>query len=109
MKEIFRSFEGKLNCDNQSGYIIYESEKFYQIEFLSVWNDVEDGKIRIWKEYLSEKDFGNIEKINNIQMDIENGCFNYGQCFYKQRWFGFNTICKIQDKNQSNEWKKFVY
>ena len=37
MKEIYRSFDGKLDVDNQSGYIVYEGNGFYEIESFSVW------------------------------------------------------------------------
>lgn len=37
MKEIYRSFEGKLGVDNQSGYIISELKETYQIENFTVW------------------------------------------------------------------------
>lgn len=108
MKEVYRSFEGKLDCENQSGYIIQKLNDFYEIEFLSVWMDVNDSKVRIRKEFLSESDFGNLEKIGELQMDIENGCGDFGQCWYNGKWYGFDAICKIQEKNQSNEWKRFV-
>ena len=39
MKEVYCSFEGKLDLSNQSGYVIYEMENnMLQIEFLSVDN-----------------------------------------------------------------------
>lgn len=34
--EVYRSFEGKIGVDKQSGYIIYEIADFYQVDFLSV-------------------------------------------------------------------------
>ena len=30
MKEIYRSFEGKLDADNQEGYIVYEGNGFFR-------------------------------------------------------------------------------
>lgn len=108
MKEVYRSFEGKLDCENRSGYIISEMKEFYEIEFLSVYRDSKDSKVRIRKEFLSESNFGNLEKIGQLQMDIENGCGDFGQCLYKGKWYGYDAICKIQQKNQSNEWKRFA-
>lgn len=108
MKEIYRSFEGKLNVGNQTGYIIYELNDFYQIEFLSVWSDAKEDKVRIRKALLKEADFSNLEKIGDLQMDIENGCGDYGQCYFNEKWYGFETICKIQDKHDDNNWKRHV-
>lgn len=107
MKEIYRSFEGKLNVENQSGYIIYEIENFYQIEFISVRTSGSD-KVRIKKELLQKEDFENLEKITEIEMDIENGRADYGQCWYKEKWYSYDTINKIQCKNQDNYWKRYV-
>lgn len=39
MNEIYRSFEGKLSPDQQEGYIVYESDSFYEIHILSVWKE----------------------------------------------------------------------
>ena len=45
MQEIYRSFEGKLGVDNQSGYIISELKETYQIENFTVWGKSQ--KIRV--------------------------------------------------------------
>lgn len=34
--EVYRSFEGKLDADNQSGYIIYDGGDWWQVEIISV-------------------------------------------------------------------------
>lgn len=47
MQEIYRSFEGKLGVDNQSGYIISELKETYQIENFTVWGKSQ--KIRVKK------------------------------------------------------------
>ena len=39
MKEIYRSFEGKLDVDNQEGYIVYQGNGFFEIHNISVWSD----------------------------------------------------------------------
>lgn len=106
-KEVYRSFEGKLNYNNQNGYIIVELQDFYEIEFLSVLQVGVD-KIRIRKELLPENDFSNFEKIINLSEDIENGCADYGQCWYNGKWYGYDSICKIQEMHQANNWKCFV-
>lgn len=107
-KEVYRSFEGKLGVDTQSGYIIAELKDFYEIEFLSVRQDSGDGKIRIRKESLSESDFGDPEKITELLMDIENGRSDRGQCWYKGKWYGYDAICKIRQRHQSGNWRRFV-
>jgi len=107
-KEVYRSFEGKLNVDVQKGYIITELDGFYEIEFLTVWSDIGDSRIRIRKEFLSENDFANLEKITELMIDVEDGRADCGQCFYKGKWYGYDTICKIQETNKSYDWKNFV-
>ena len=37
MKEVYRSFEGKLDVDNQTGTIVYDGGEYWQFESLSVW------------------------------------------------------------------------
>lgn len=36
-KEVYRSFEGKLDAENQGGYVISELNDFYEVEFFNVW------------------------------------------------------------------------
>ena len=62
MNEIYRSFEGKLNVDNQSGYIISELKETYQIENFTVWGKSQ--KIRVKKGLLPVEDFGNEKRIS---------------------------------------------
>lgn len=49
MKEIYRSFEGKLDVENQEGYIVYEGNGFYEVRNISVWSDKTDGSFRVNK------------------------------------------------------------
>lgn len=110
MKEVYRSFEGKLNLDNQSGYIIYELKDFYQIEFLSIEKISDDsGSIRLRKHIFSEEDFSNLEKITKLETYIESGCADYGQCQYKGKWYSVPVIRKIQFERHDGNWKKYVY
>lgn len=109
-EEVYRSFEGKLDCDTQTGYIITEFSDFYEIEFLSVWSDVGDSRVRIRKGLLAKDDFANLDsdRIVEIIADIEFGRADYGQCFYKGKWYSYDTICRIQEVNKSYDWRKFV-
>ena len=66
-KEVYRSFEGKLDVDCRDGYIILELKDFWEIRFLTV--DGSDDMVRIRKEFLSENDFSNRainEQISNF-------------------------------------------
>ena len=108
-KEVYRSFDKLLGVDNQTGYIIYELKDFYEVEFLSVWSDAKESKVRIRKEFLQESDFSNLEKIGDLQMGIENGCGDYGQCYFNDKWYGYDTIRKIQIKHEDPSWKRHVY
>lgn len=73
-KEVYRSFEGKLDVDCRDGYIILELKDFWEIRFLTV--DGSDDMVRIRKEFLSENDFSNRDKINDLYVSIY---FNYAQ------------------------------
>lgn len=107
-KEVYRSFEGKLGTKKRDGYIITELEDFYEIEFLSVYKGEGNGKVRIRKEMLSIDDFSNLSKIGKLQIDIEFGLADVGQCLYNGKWYGYDSICEIRDRNHTNDWKRYV-
>ena len=108
MKEIYRSFEGKLNVNNQSGYIIEDGNDFYQISFLSIQDDQKDDKIRVSKEI--KFDFTDVDKIAEIALDIENGCYDSEKCqvLYDGKWYSGKTINKIQNANKDYRWKRYI-
>lgn len=109
MKEVYRSFEGKINLDNQFGYIIYDLGDFYQIEFVSIeLADRNSSSVRIKKDILFPDDFKNLDRITELEMNIENGRANYGQYQYKGKWYGCDMIRKIQNKNRDGNWKKYI-
>lgn len=81
MQEIYRSFEGKLNVDCQSGYIILELKERYQIEWLTVWGKT--NKVRVRKDLLPVEDFGNEEKISELFTDAFHGCLK--GCSYQYK------------------------
>lgn len=107
-KEVYRSFSGKLGVDNQSGYIITETDNFYEVEFLNVWQDSSGEKARIKKEYLPESDFPDSAKIGELIDDITNGRTDAGQIMYHGKWYGVDTIRKIQEARQSGNWRKYA-
>lgn len=100
MQEIYRSFEGKLGVDNQSGYIISELKETYQIENFTVWGKSQ--KIRVKKGLLPVEDFG------NEVVDIEHGCLEGCSYQYRGTWYSYEKILEIQRKNQSNNWQAYV-
>lgn len=106
MQEIYRSFEGKLGVDNQSGYIISELKETYQIEWLTVRGKT--NKIRVRKDLLPVEDFGNEEKISELLTDISHGCLKGCMYYYKNSWYSYDKILDIQRKNQSNNWQAYV-
>lgn len=62
MKELYRSFEGKLDLGTQSGYIIYDTGgDTYQIDFLNIENG--NDRCRVPKTLLSETEFDDPCKI----------------------------------------------
>lgn len=106
MNEIYRSFEGKLGVDNQSGYIISELKETYQIENFTVWGKSQ--KIRVRKDLLPVEDFGNASKISELFTDISHGCLKGCMYYYKNSWYSYDKILEIQKKNQSNNWQAYV-
>ena len=52
MKEVYRSFEGRLGVGQQEGYIIYDIEGYWQIEELSVWKSGNRSRYRIGTDHL---------------------------------------------------------
>lgn len=107
MEEVYRSFD-VLGVECQHGYEIYELENFYEVRYYSVETPSPADRVRIRKELLTKEDFRNQEKLGRLQADIENGCADYGQCWYNQKWYGYDTICKIQASNQDYRWKRYV-
>lgn len=109
MKIVFESYEGKVNVEHQSKYIIRESENFYEIESFSVWNSG-SSYVRISKELLKESDFANIEKIGELELNIWKGCYDNENCqvSYKGKWYSGKTINKIQNANKDYDWEKYV-
>lgn len=106
MQEIYRSFEGKLGVDNQSGYIISELKETYQIENFTVWGKSQ--KIRVRKDLLPAEDFGNDEKITDLFVSVSNGCLKGCSYQYRGTWYSYEKILEIQRKNQSNNWQAYV-
>ena len=106
-KEVYRSFEGKLDVDCRDGYIILELKDFWEIRFLTV--DGSDDMVRIRKEFLSENDFSNRDKINDLYVSIYFNWGDFGQCWFNGKWYGYDTICKIQRKNKDDKISKEFY
>ena len=55
--EVYRSFEGKLDADNQSGYIIYDGGDWWQVEIISVGQYTPKTICRIDKNALNPAEF----------------------------------------------------
>lgn len=103
MKEIYRSFEGKLDADNQEGYIVYEGNGFFEVRNISVWADKTNGSFRVNKPLNWE----NVEEIAEACFRVENGTLD-GQAFYKGKWYKTETINKIQKKYEDGEWRRHI-
>lgn len=110
MKEIYRSFEGKLNVDCQEGYILYTVNNGDLIEYegLSVWADTKTERARIPARYLSEADYGNLDKIMDLVGDCYYGNLPGGQIHINGKWWSYDTICKIQQKHHDNNWMRYI-
>ena len=108
MKEVYRSFEGRLGVCQQEGYIIYDIEGYWQIEELSVWKSGNRSRYRIGKEHLRPCDFGDHNKITELEVDAELGVRDNTQYYYKDKWWTTQTIRKIQQVNQDPYWQKYA-
>lgn len=109
MKEVYRSFEGRIGVDQQEGYIIYDIEGYWQIEELSAWQSGNKPRYRIGKEHLRPCDFGNRSKITELEADAELGVRDNMQYYYKDKWWTTQTIRKIQSTQQDQHWQKYAY
>lgn len=109
MKEVYRSFEGKLDVNNQEGYVIYDFENMYQVEFLSVERG-KDRHFRISKDVLQPDDFSDFVKLAEFEIDIVNGCYAYDdmQFKYNGKWYTGNDIVKIQASTGDVNWRGHV-
>lgn len=74
--EVYRSFEGKLDADNQSGYIIYDGGDWWQVEIISVGQYTPKTICRIDKNALNPAEFEDFFKIAYIETNIEVGNYN---------------------------------
>ena len=108
--EVYRSFEGKLDADNQSGYIIYDGGDWWQIEIISVGQYTPKTICRIDKNALNPAEFEDFFKIAYIETNIEVGNYNNKnmQVYYRNKWYISSRIREIQNCYQDYNWKKYV-
>ena len=80
MKEIYRSFEGQLNPDTPTGYIVSEGGSFYLVEYVSARMHEKDQLFRIPKELVKRYDdpeevMGHLVKIEFCKDPLNDPCF----------------------------------
>ena len=105
MKEIYRSFEGKLDAEKSEGYVVYDCGDKYELHFLSAYDDVNKSKIRIFKDDLP--DVADIDRIGEIYLKINEGAMR-GDTFYKNKWYSMELINKIQEDKKDYNWRKYI-
>lgn len=110
MKEIYRSFEGKLNADQQNGYILYSVNGGALIEYegLSVWQDVHTDRARIPADKLTPEQYGNVALISELIADCCAGNLSAGQIYFRGKWWSGEKIREIQRKNNDMQWQRYV-
>lgn len=108
--EIYRSFEGKLGVEQQRGYILYElaDGELIEYESISVWEDEHTEHARIPSRFLPASEYSNINKIAELVADCYYGNLAGGQIFFRGKWWSYDTIRKIQQKNRDNCWHRYV-
>lgn len=105
MVEIYRNFDGNLGPGSESGYIVYDCGDKYEVHFLSAYSDVNQTKIRIFKDDLP--DVTDIERIGEIHLKINDGAMR-GDTFYKNKWYSMELINKIQEDKTDYDWRKYI-
>lgn len=107
MKEVYRSFEGKLNYDNPVGHIVYDDKNFYKIESLSAWSS---GNLIMRISKNVPFDFKDDNKIGILYMDIFDGKYttNDYQVFVRGKWYGGETINKIVNSHRDHNWTRYI-
>lgn len=103
MKEVYRSFEGKLGVENQCGYIVYEGENMYQIEFVNVFA-THSHKFRVQKKYFDINKAKDMMYFGELEADVEYGRID-GQVLYKNQWF---SPQKMMEKYRDYNWKRHI-
>lgn len=111
MKEIYRSFDGKLNVDQQDGYILYSTDDggaLIEYEGLSVWQDVRTERARIPADHLPPEQYGDTERIGELVADCWCGNLAAGQIYFCGKWWSGDKIREIQRKNNDLQWQRYV-
>lgn len=108
MKEVYRSFEGKLGVSCPEGYIIYDLSEFYQVDFLTVYQGAPDSSVRLRKNVFTPDHFDNEEYILSLEMDIEHGRADHGQYLYKGKWYSVSMIRAIQKAHHDGNWRRYA-
>lgn len=108
MKEIYRSFEEKLNPVCQFGIIIKENNSMYQIENVSVWTST-PAKFRVYKNDFDISILGrSIDQlcsyIGELYEQVNCGQIS-GQILCAKKWVSPIGIMK---KNQDAKWRKYI-
>ncbi len=102
MRIIYQSFEGKLDVDEQTGYIVYQGNGFYEVESFSVWRSGSH-KVR----FKNPVDWTDSAAIGEASIGVEHGVVD-GQAFYRGKWYSTATINKIQNRYDTYDWKDYV-
>lgn len=101
-KEIYKSFDGKLDLDHQYGYIIYETDDYYRIESLSLGS--ETSLTLVEKQHIDLDKVSDIEYIGSILVDVDHGCIP-GKVYFKHRW---HSPREIMESHNDYNWKKYI-
>lgn len=108
-KELYRSFEGKLDVGNEEGYIIYNiGDGRLQIEHYNVWTHGPQEPFRIPSKLLPPEDYGNEAKIVELCVDAWYGRRAGTEIYFRNRWYSDEAIEKIQALHEDNVWQKYV-
>ena len=102
MKEIYRSFDVLSVEGPRTGYIVYQLENYYQVEWKSIEPDIQPRKFRI-AQAIDWKDPG---AVSEARQNVEAANIE-GQAFYKNRWYSTKTILKIMKDKETFNWQAY--
>ena len=102
MKEVYRSFEGKLDLDQSEGIVVCELDDWYEIQWLNVDKSITDTYFRIPKT-ASEPDWSEYD-FSDALLAVEQGSID-GQMFAKGKWYSPKQIINAR---KDPMWRKYI-
>lgn len=105
-KEIYRSFEGKLNA-GESGIIVEELKDYYEITQIAAVFDKPTTKFRVAKSEVHNMKWSDDYEIGRLEVGVWDGVIN-GAILVEGKWYPTDTIKSIQAAHEDYNWGKYI-